>query len=378
MVAVRDGAKLRAMSPGPHAPPFHADPHAPTLRRWLVWCIVAVYLAVVVGGITRLTESGLSITEWRPVSGVLPPMGDVAWAEAFEAFQRIPQALTTHAGITLGEFKFIYWWEWFHRILARGVGLVFAIPYLWLFARRRIPSGLRLRLAALPMLTLAQGGLGWYMVQSGLAERSSVSAYRLAAHLALALAILVVALWTWADLRADDRGLAAHGADPSPGWRWGVLMAVALLLLTIVAGAFVAGLRAGTIFNTFPLMGGQVVPPGYGHFAGWWRNALENPVAAQFHHRVLALATGAFVVALAWRAGRSTLSARTVRTLRLLGGIVVLQVAIGIATLVLAVPITLGVLHQLVGVLALTAGILALHGVRRDGDASSGGETAIA
>lgn len=340
-------------------------PHAAALRRWLVACVVAVYLAVVVGGITRLTESGLSITEWKPVSGVFPPTTDTAWAEAFAAFQRIPQAQTTHAGITLGEFKFIFWWEWFHRILARGVGLVFALPYAWFLLRRRIPPGLRLRLAALPVLTLAQGALGWYMVQSGLAERSSVSAYRLAAHLALALAILVVALWTWADLRPREAGDGSPVRPDLVGrWRWLALAATAMVAVTIVSGAFVAGLRAGTIFNTFPLMGGEVVPPGYAQVAGWWRNALENPIAAQFHHRVLAIATGVFALVLAWRAPASGLPAPAVRSLRTLGAVVLLQVTLGIVTLLLAVPITLGVLHQFVGVLALSAGVLALHRVR--------------
>ena len=159
-------------------------------------CVIAVVLAVVVGGITRLSESGLSITEWKPVSGVLPPMTSAAWDTAYQDFLRIPQAQTVHRGITVAGFKLIYWWEWFHRLLARGVGLVFAVPYIVLLARRRIPDGYRVRLAALPVLTLGQGVLGWYMVQSGLAVRSSVSAYRLTAHLALALEILVVAMWT--------------------------------------------------------------------------------------------------------------------------------------------------------------------------------------
>jgi cytochrome c oxidase assembly protein subunit 15 len=352
--------------------PLAFDPDPRSLRRWLVACIVAVLLAVVVGGITRLTESGLSITEWNPVSGVFPPTTDAGWQEAYEAFQRIPQAQTTHRGITLSGFKWIYWWEWFHRILARGVGLVFAIPYVWLLWRGGIPRRFRLRLAALPVLTLGQGVLGWYMVQSGLAVRSSVSAYRLTAHLALALAILVVALWTWADLR--PRAREASAGPVSAGWRWAMLALVAAIGATILSGGFVAGLRAGTIFNTFPLMGGAVVPPGYDQLAGWWTNAFENPIAAQFHHRVLAILTGTAALLAAWwatragherRAGRPGLGADAVRAVRILGGAALLQVLLGIATLLLAVPIVLGVLHQLVGVLVLGAGVLALHEVRR-------------
>jgi len=155
------------------------------LRRWLLVSIVAVFVAVAVGGITRLTESGLSITEWKPVSGALPPSNDAAWAAEFAKFQQIPQASSTHAGISLGQFKWIYWWEWFHRNVARTVGLVFALPWLLFLVQGRIPRQLRLRLSALPLLTLGQGALGWYMVQSGLVERISVSAYRLTAHLGL-------------------------------------------------------------------------------------------------------------------------------------------------------------------------------------------------
>ena len=341
------------------ARPTPPPPYLP-LQRWLIACIVAVFLAVVVGGITRLTESGLSITEWKPVSGVLPPMTPAEWASAFEAFQRIPQAETTHKGITLEGFKLIYWWEWFHRILARSVGLVFAIPFLVLLARGGIPERLHMRLTVLPLLTLAQGALGWYMVQSGLAERSSVSAYRLTAHLALALAILVIAVWTLADLRP-----AAREERASPRWRWAMGLMVTLLFVTLLSGGFVAGLRAGRIYNTFPLMGEHLVPLGYGQLTPWWRDAFENPAAAQFHHRVLAIGTGvlALLRALRARARNATLGAEAASAVRWMGAVVLAQVTLGIATLLLAVPIALGVAHQFTGVLALSVGVLALHRV---------------
>jgi heme a synthase len=339
-----------------------AQPATPStylpLQRWLIACIVAVFLAVVVGGITRLTESGLSITEWKPVSGVLPPMTAVEWDAAFEAFQRIPQAETTHKDITLAGFKLIYWWEWFHRILARSVGLVFAIPFVVLLARGGIPERLHMRLTVLPLLTLGQGALGWYMVQSGLAERSSVSAYRLTAHLALALGILVIALWTLADLRP-----VANETRPSARWRWATGLVVALLFVTLLSGGFVAGLRAGRIYNTFPLMGETFVPPGYGQLTPWWRDAFEDPAAAQFHHRVLALGTAMLVLLLAVRARASVLGAAAARALRVMGAVVLAQVALGIATLLLAVPIALGVAHQFTGVLALSVGVIALYRV---------------
>jgi cytochrome c oxidase assembly protein subunit 15 len=352
-------------------PPTVTPASHEALRRWLLACIVAVFLAVSVGGITRLTESGLSITEWKPVSGVLPPTSDSLWQVEFEKFLQIPQATATHAGITLAEFKWIYWWEWFHRIVARTVGLVFAVPFLWFWAKGLIPRRYWLRLAWLPLLTLGQGVLGWYMVQSGLSVRTEVSAYRLAAHLSLALAILVVAVWTREDLRGRERSVPA-----TSGWRRAVLGLAVMIGITIVSGAFVAGLRAGTMFNTFPLMGGELVPAGYAAVRGLVRNAAENPIAAQFHHRVLAIVTGLVAMVMAWRAGAAALSPEGRRAVRMVGAVVALQVVVGIATLLAAVPVALGALHQFIGVVALTAATLAVHRVRgvpvaSGGDASS-------
>ncbi|MFY7922613.1 MAG: COX15/CtaA family protein [Gemmatimonas sp.] len=329
------------------------------LRRWMLASIIAVFFAVAVGGITRLTESGLSITEWKPVSGALPPSGDAAWALELEKFQQIPQASATHAGITMAQFKWIYWWEWFHRNVARTVGLVFAIPWLLLMVQRRIPRQLQLRLTALPLLTLGQGALGWYMVKSGLVERISVSAYRLTAHLGLALGILAVAVWTYSELR--ERTAAEHdeGVQTPRTWRAAVLSAATLLGITVLSGGFVAGLRGGKVFNEFPLMGGQIVPPGYGTLTPWWSNAFENPAAAQFHHRLLAMSVTAFVLILAWRAQQALLPQSVRRALVAFGAVVTVQLVLGVTTLLLAVPIPLGVLHQFTGVLALTAALVA-------------------
>lgn len=335
-------------SPAPHV----------ALRRWMLVCIGAVFLTVSVGGITRLTESGLSITEWRPVSGVLPPMNAADWNRALEMFQQIPQAQTTHAGITMGEFKFIYWWEWFHRLVARGVGLVFAIPFLWFWAKGMLPRPLWFRLAWLPFLTLCQGFLGWYMVQSGLAERTEVSAVRLAMHLSLALAILAVALWTYEDLR--ERPLER---TPSAGWRRISVITAVLVMTTIVAGAFVAGLRAGKSFNTFPLMAGELFPTGYASIAGFFANATQNPIAAQFHHRWLGVGVALFILVIAFR-GAKALAGESLAMLGSLRNGVLLQTALGIATLLLAVPVWLGAIHQLVGVLVFSAAIRWMHRLR--------------
>ncbi|HEY3288471.1 MAG TPA: COX15/CtaA family protein [Gemmatimonadaceae bacterium] len=330
------------------------------LILWLDATVVAVTLAVVIGGITRLTESGLSITEWKPVSGVLPPRGDVDWARAFAAFLQIPQAQTVHAGITLAQFKFIYWWEWTHRLLARGVGLVIAVPYVWHLARGHIPSYLRLRLALLPILVAAQGALGWYMVSSGLVERSNVSQYRLAAHLGLALVILVIALWTSASLRrpfakaekTDRRWV--HIGDGFAIWIFAV----------ILSGAFVAGLRAGAIYNAFPLMGGQIVPPGYWALDGFWANAFDNPVAAQFHHRIVATLTVFVAVGLWFAATLTEAPERVVKAQRDVAIIACLQVALGITTLLYAVPVAIAALHQLTAVALLGAAVMAAHTAR--------------
>jgi cytochrome c oxidase assembly protein subunit 15 len=329
------------------------------LRRWLFASILAVFFAVAVGGITRLTESGLSITEWKPVSGALPPSDSAAWQVEFEKFLEIPQASTTHAGITLGQFKWIFWWEWFHRNVARTVGLVFAIPWLVFMAQRRIPRGLRLRLTALPLLTLAQGALGWYMVQSGLVERISVSAYRLTAHLGLALGILAVCVWTYSELRLRTPEELAHPDGTPTGWRRVLLATTTLLGVTVLSGGFVAGLRAGKIFNEFPLMGGQVVPPGYGQLSPWWTNAFENPAAAQFHHRTLAIVVTLLALTLAWRAARAPLAPMVRRGVQAFGAVVAVQLVLGVTMLLLAVPIPLGVLHQFTGVLALTTALVA-------------------
>ncbi len=308
----------------------------------------AVILALAVGGITRLTESGLSITEWKPVSGVLPPRTDAEWQAAWEGYQQIPEAQTVHAGLTLEQFKRLYWWEWFHRILARVAGLVIAVPYFVLLVRGAIPRERRVLLGALPILVAGQGVLGWVMVRSGLTERTSVSQYLLVSHLALALVIYLVATWVY------HRLPRAPGAPPATGRADRVAVALAALVtVTILSGGFVAGTDAGRIFNTFPLMGGRLVPPSYWEMAPAWRNWFENPVAIQFNHRVLAVSVLLVVLAVWWWHGRRQRD----EARRAWGWVVaaaVLQVTLGILTLVHAVPIPLAVLHQLGAVALLT------------------------
>jgi cytochrome c oxidase assembly protein subunit 15 len=331
-----------------------------SVRRWLYVCAGAVVLTVMVGGITRLTESGLSITEWRPVSGVLPPLTSAEWRDAYQRYLAIPEAQTVHRGITLAQFQRLFVWEWVHRLLARLVGLILALPYFVLLAKGRMRARLRARLVLLPVLAAAEGAMGWYMVKSGLAARVDVSAYRLTAHLALALTIYLIAVWTALDLQPA----AADVAPAPPRLRHGLVCGAALTFATLLSGAFVAGLDGGKIYNTFPLMGGQVVPPGYRIFASWWQDAMENPAAAQFHHRLLGITTAVVLLLLARAARGAPAPAGLRHAAWVMAVAVIIQVALGIATLLLAVPVPLGVLHQLTGVGVLTAAVVAAHRAR--------------
>ncbi len=327
------------------------------IGRWLAVWAAMVGLLVLIGGATRLTESGLSITEWQPVAGVIPPIGEQAWTEEFTKYQRIPQYQLLNHGMTLAEFKTIFLWEYVHRLWARLLGVVLALPLLWFAFQRRLPRELWPRLVGLLVLLGLQGALGWWMVKSGLSERTSVSQYRLAAHLVTALALYAFTVWTAAELIAprgtrtgDARGALTNG-----------LITLALLVpVTAASGAFVAGLRAGKIYNTFPLMGSGLIPPEYAQLTPFWRNFFENPAAVQFDHRVMATITFVLAIGVWYRARRSA-NFRLQRTARLVLGAAMLQVALGITTLLTAVPVALGVAHQAGAVLLLTAALLAVH-----------------
>jgi len=334
--------------------------------RWLVVWAAMLLLIVVIGGVTRLTESGLSITEWAPVTGIVPPLGEAAWQRAFSAYQRIPEYQQLNRGMTLPQFKRIYFWEYLHRLWARLVGIAFAVPFVVFLARGGLGRPLTWRLTGLLVLTGAQGALGWFMVASGLSERTDVSQYRLAAHLALALVIYVATVWTAADLlggRADGRtgGRTERGVE-SLRTLAGAL--VGLVFLTAIAGAFVAGLDAGKAYNTFPLMGGRVVPVGYGALSPWWRNLFENVAAVQFDHRLLAVLTLG-VALVVWVRGRRIGLGDQARVLLLLLPLAALvQVILGITTLLLFVPVGIAALHQAGALLVLTVSVLLYHALR--------------
>ena len=319
---------------------------------WLVACCVVLVALVLVGGATRLTGSGLSMVYWQPLS-VLPPLTESAWQAEFEAYRASPEYQQINVGMSLDEFKFIFWWEFGHRLLARGLGLVFALPLAWFWWRGMLPVRLRWPMLGLLALGGLQAWMGWYMVQSGLVDIPRVSPYRLAAHLGLALLILVIMLrlatgllWTRPPPQAAE------------GVRRGIRASLVLGALTILSGAFVAGLKAGLVFNTFPLMGGQIVPPGAWALEPAWRNLFENPGLVQFIHRVLALATLAAVLT-SWWLGRTSSDPRLRRLLTAVALIALVQVTLGITTLLMSVPIGLALVHQGTAVLLLGSLVIA-------------------
>jgi cytochrome c oxidase assembly protein subunit 15 len=329
------------------------------VAAWLVGIAAMIFLMVVIGGVTRLTESGLSITEWRPVTGTLPPLTDAQWQREYELYKRIPEAQTVHFGITLEEFKEIYFWEYLHRLWGRLIGIAFALPLLWFVATRRLPAGFGRRLAWIFALGALQGVVGWWMVASGLVDRTDVSQYRLVAHLGLALVIYAAIVWTALDLLEPARAAIAP-----PGLRRGALALAFLAFLTILSGGFVAGLDAGLTYNTFPLMDGRLFPSGYFIESPWWLNWFENVTAVQFNHRWLAIATLAASAAL-WWFWRGGVAPPLRFALDALAGAALLQVSLGIATLLLVVPIGLAALHQAGAVLVLTAAVALCHTARR-------------
>ncbi len=340
------------------APRAAAEVGLRPVAAWLFLCCGLIFLMVVVGGITRLTLSGLSITEWRPVIGIVPPLSDADWAAEFAKYRQIPEYRAIHFAMSLDEFKSIYFWEYFHRLLGRLIGVAFAVPFIWFLARRRLPRRLAPPLAGILLLGFLQGALGWYMVESGLADRVEVSQYRLVAHLALALAIYAAILWTALGI------VRGPSPDPSPGWRRAAEAVLVLVALTILAGGFVAGTRAGLTYNTFPLMDGRLVPAGYAQLRPLWVNWFENIATIQFDHRALAVVTVSAVFLL-WAAGlRSNLPISARKALHALLAVAVLQAALGISTLLLVVPIPLAAAHQAGAVLLLTAAIVFRHTLR--------------
>ena len=327
------------------------EAHVP-IRLWLAAIALLIALTAIVGAATRLTGSGLSITEWNPIMGILPPMGEAQWLAAFEKYKAIPQYIQLNKGMNLQAFKTIFWWEWSHRLLARSIGVLVLAPLLVFWARNQIPRGLAPRLVGLLLLGGLQGAIGWYMVKSGLADRVDVSQYRLALHLGLAVAIFALTLWTLFKLDPDQH--RSHLVSISRGQRLTAVTLVGLVYLQVVLGAFVAGLKAGRTYTTWPLMDGALVPTGLAQLTPFWHNLFENPALVQFNHRLLAYLLLALAIAHAVALQRSADDERVRLSARLLAIALSGQAALGIWTLLAWVPVHLGVAHQ-AGALAVFA-----------------------
>jgi cytochrome c oxidase assembly protein subunit 15 len=328
-------------------------PHNRAVRWWLLSIAALIAIMVLVGGATRLTESGLSIVEWKPVAGTLPPLNQQQWTQAFEAYKTIPQYRELNAGMNLAEFKTIFWWEWSHRLLGRVIGVAYLLPFLWLLWRGVLSADLRRRLWLIFGLGALQGAVGWWMVASGLSQRVEVSQYRLAAHLVLALLIFAGIVWTLR--RLADR-------PPSTAtWRLKIT-SMALVVLTFVQlylGALVAGLRAGRVYNTWPDIDGALIPSAARLFfeAPWWRNLFDNPLTVQFEHRMTAYLLFAFAVLHALDAVRSRAGTAVVNGALWLAAVITLQATLGILTLLNQIPTSLALAHQAVAIAVLTLAI---------------------
>jgi cytochrome c oxidase assembly protein subunit 15 len=336
-------AQQRALAPHPGL----AAQGAPLVRVWLLTVAALIFAMVSLGGATRLTGSGLSITEWQPIIGTVPPLSDAAWQEAFEKYRQIPQYEHVNRGMSLAAFKLIYWWEWTHRFLGRLIGAVFALPFLYFLCAGEIDRRLMWRLGGILVLGGLQGFVGWYMVSSGLADRISVSQYRLAMHMTLAVAILGAVLWTALSLAPAPPACASAGRPARLRGLEAAAGGIAgLVLLQIAAGAFVAGLKAGSGYNTWPLMEGQLVPEGLGALSPWWENLFENTLTVQFNHRLIAYALAVAVLWHLWALRRATPEPALRTSAAALAAAVLAQAALGIWTLLAQVPLALALLHQ--------------------------------
>ncbi len=349
--------------------PFDANPPLQTrpnkARRsvaiWLFSLCGMILVMVSLGGATRLTGSGLSIMEWAPLTGTLPPLSEREWQRLYALYQQIPQYQLVNQGFGLDGFKSIFWLEWAHRLWGRLMGLAFALPLGWFLWRRAIDGRLARRLAALLVLGGLQGGVGWFMVASGFADGSvAVAPVRLVLHLSLALLLYAGMLWTALSVWRDSAPLAAAAALP-PGLLGLTRLSCCFVALTIVAGGFVAGLKAGLTYNSFPFMDGTIIPPGYWLLTPFWRNLIENVATVQFNHRLVASMTAGIAILTAGYGLMRRVQGGVRASLLVLGAAVVLQYALGVMTLLWVVPVGLGTAHQAMAVLVLTAALVALH-----------------
>ncbi len=344
---------------------FQVPQHAiKPLSVWLLIVIGLLMAMIVLGGMTRVTDSGLSITEWKPVTGVVPPLSEAAWQQEFQKYQQIPEYKLQNTHMDVNDFKAIYWWEWGHRLLGRAIGLVVLLPLVFFWVRGFLSTGLKVRLAGLFVLGGLQGFMGWWMVSSGLGglgDLLDVSPYRLVAHLGLALIILAISVWTWMDLMLTSK---------RKGWKVSSsLLATAWVLLGLVfvqflLGGFVAGNDGGLVANTWPLIDGALIPASYGDLLPLWRNWFEDPLITQFHHRMGAYIVLIATIFLVWKS-RKEPQAELRRSIFWVGLVIVAQILLGIWTLLAVSPISLALVHQFLALVSFLVVLNVTHGGSR-------------
>ena len=341
--------------------PEQARIHNRRIAAWLFVCCLMVYAMVILGGVTRLTGSGLSMVEWDPIFGILPPLDQTSWDETFRLYQQSPEYQKINVGMDLAGFKQIYWFEYSHRVLGRTIGTVFLLPFLFFLVKGWLQRPLIPKLLTMFVLGGLQGLLGWYMVKSGLVDNPHVSQYRLTAHLGLAILIYVYMFYVALGLWLGDR----RSASIPGGLRRATTLLTGLVFITILSGGFVAGLKAGLAYNTFPLMDGHWIPEVIFMQTPLWRNFFENIATVQFDHRLLATLVFFSVIALWLAARRHSLPAAVNTGMHLMLAATLLQVGLGISTLLLHVPVALAATHQAGALLVLTIGLYIHHRMTR-------------
>ena len=323
--------------------------HSRHISTWLILNISMVILMIIIGGITRLTDSGLSMVEWRPIMGFLPPISELDWKRVFDLYKETPEYLIKNNGISLSNFKEIFFWEYFHRLWGRLIGIIFIIPFIFFIILKKIPKSIAPKLFMILFLGILQAIIGWWMVKSGLVNDPSVSQYRLALHLSNAMLILFILVWTYLELKEGHSKIHLNFS----------FFIFFLVSITIIAGAFVAGMDAGLMYNEYPMMGEKLVPENYGEYK--LLDPFENPASAQFHHRHLALFTLVWVLIYCYRSYKKSNDSKMKKIALFIPVIVCAQFLLGIVTLINMVPVHLGALHQAGAIILFLAVTYSMH-----------------
>lgn len=337
---------------------MNSDTQSRQVATWLFVCCGLVFAMVVLGGVTRLTGSGLSMVDWKPIMGWLPPLNDAEWQRIFEMYKLSPEFLKVNSHMDVNAFKGIFWLEFLHRLLGRTIGIVFALPFVYFFVKGYIVRREWPKYVLMFVLGGLQGVLGWYMVKSGLVDNPHVSQYRLTAHLVAAILIYAYMFWVGLSL------LYAKSAEQHHAWHGRTILLATLIILTIISGGFVAGLKAGEIYNTFPMMGSYWIPPGLLALEPIWRNLFDNMTTVQFDHRILAISTFVLITVYWVKARKAEFTGRSRQAANALLVTATLQVILGISTLLLSVPIVLAAAHQAVALLLFTFTLYLTHSLR--------------